>query len=37
MIHETEHLQGILYVDQLRSRTDLHPVEADEESQRETA
>jgi peptide deformylase len=37
MIHETEHLQGILYVDQLRSRTDLHPVEADEEGQRETA
>jgi peptide deformylase len=38
MIHETEHLQGVLYVDKLRSRTDLHPVEADEEEgQRETA
>ena len=38
MIHETEHLQGILYVDRLKSRADLHPVEADEvENQRETA
>ena len=31
MIHETEHLGGILYVDRLRSREDLHPVEADED------
>lgn len=38
MIHETEHLAGILYVDRLRSRDDLHPVERDEEeTQRETA
>jgi len=37
MIHETEHLQGVLYVDLLKSRADLHPVEADEEGQRETA
>ena len=38
IIHETEHLAGILYVDRLRSREDLHPVEPDEEEpQRETA
>ena len=38
MIHETEHLAGVLYVDRLRSRDDLHPVERDEEeTQRETA
>ncbi len=38
MIHETEHLSGILYVDRLRSRSDLHPVEADEEDrERESA
>src|SRR5919108_201022 len=38
MIHETEHLAGILYVDRLKSRDDLHPVEPDEEeTQRETA
>lgn len=38
MIHETEHLAGILYVDRLRSRADLYPVEPDdEETQRETA
>jgi peptide deformylase len=38
MIHETEHLAGILYVDRLKSRDDLHPVEPDEEEpQRETA
>ena len=38
MIHETEHLAGILYVDRLKSREDLHPVEPDEEeTQRETA
>lgn len=38
MIHETEHLSGILYVDRLRSRGDLHPVEADEEGrERESA
>ncbi len=33
MVHETEHLQGILYVDRLRSRDDLHPVEADEDEE----
>jgi peptide deformylase len=32
MLHETDHLNGILYVDRLRSRDDLHPVEADEPS-----
>jgi peptide deformylase len=38
LIHETEHLSGILYVDRLKSRTDLHAVEADEEEpQQETA
>jgi peptide deformylase len=38
LIHETEHLSGILYVDRLKSRTDLHPVEPDEEErQQETA
>jgi peptide deformylase len=37
MIHETEHLQGIIYVDRLRSRADLHAVEAGEEGERETA
>lgn len=30
MLHETDHLNGILYVDRLRSRDDLHPVEVDE-------
>jgi len=30
MLHETDHLGGILYVDRLRSRDDLHPVEVDE-------
>ena len=30
MLHETDHLSGILYVDRLRSRDDLHPVEVDE-------
>ena len=30
MLHETDHLSGVLYVDRLRSRDDLHPVEADE-------
>ena len=30
MLHETDHLGGILYVDRLRSREDLHPVEVDE-------
>ena len=29
MLHETDHLNGILYVDRLRSRDDLHPVEVD--------
>lgn len=38
MIHETEHLSGILYVDRLRSRSDLHPVEAgDEDRERRSA
>jgi peptide deformylase len=38
LIHETEHLSGILYVDRLKSRSDLHPVEPDEEEpQQETA
>lgn len=38
MLHETDHLNGMLYVDRLRSRADLHPVEPDEEeSERETA
>ena len=38
LIHETEHLSGILYIDRLKSRTDLHPVEPDEEErQQETA
>ena len=30
MLHETDHLNGILYVDRLRSREDLHPVEIDD-------
>ena len=30
MLHETDHLNGILYVDRLKSRDDLHPVEVDE-------
>lgn len=38
LIHETEHLSGILYVDRLRSRDDLHPVESGEEDrERESA
>ena len=31
MLHETDHLNGVLYVDRLRSREDLHTVEPDEE------
>jgi peptide deformylase len=31
MLHETDHLNGTLYVDRLRSRDDLHTVEPDEE------
>ena len=31
MLHETDHLSGVLYVDRLRSREDLHTVEPDEE------
>jgi peptide deformylase len=31
MLHETDHLNGTLYVDRLRSREDLHLVEPDEE------
>ena len=30
MLHETDHLGGYLYIDRLRSRDDLHTVEADE-------
>lgn len=30
MLHETDHLNGTLYVDRLRSRDDLHPVEVDD-------
>jgi len=30
MLHETDHLGGTLYIDRLRSREDLHPVEPDE-------
>ncbi len=38
LIHETQHLQGTLYVDKLRSREDLHQVEPDEEDgERESA
>ena len=31
VLHETDHLNGILYVDRLRSREDLHTVEPEEE------
>jgi peptide deformylase len=31
MLHETDHLNGTLYVDRLRSRDDLHTVEPEEE------
>ena len=37
LIHETEHLAGVLYVDRLRSRADLHNVESEEDGERETA
>lgn len=38
MLHETDHLDGTLYVDRLRSRSDLHPVEVGEEdNERESA
>jgi peptide deformylase len=30
IIHETDHLNGFLYIDRLRSREDLHTVEPDE-------
>lgn len=30
MLHETDHLNGVLYVDRLRSREDLHAVEVEE-------
>ncbi|HJW49541.1 MAG TPA: peptide deformylase [Candidatus Limnocylindria bacterium] len=33
MLHETDHLNGILYVDRLRSRDDLHPVEVDDRAE----
>ena len=36
LLHETQHLQGTLYVDRLRSRDDLHRVEPDEEDEEET-
>lgn len=32
ILHETDHLNGILYIDRLRSRKDLFPVEPDEET-----
>ncbi|HEV8535178.1 MAG TPA: peptide deformylase [Candidatus Limnocylindria bacterium] len=32
MLHETDHLNGMLYVDRLRSREDLHAVEPEEEA-----
>ena len=32
MLHETDHLSGTLYVDRLKSREDLHPVEPEEEA-----
>ena len=32
MLHETDHLTGTLYVDRLKSREDLHPVEPEEEA-----
>jgi peptide deformylase len=32
MLHEADHLSGTLYVDRLRSREDLHPVEPEEEA-----
>ena len=32
MLHETDHLNGTLDVDRLRSREDLHPVEREEEA-----
>jgi len=34
MLHETDHLNGVLYVDRLRSRDDLHPVEVDEPTEK---
>lgn len=30
MLHETDHLDGLLYVERLRSREDLHPVRPDD-------
>jgi peptide deformylase len=30
MLHETDHTNGVLYVDRLRTRKDLFPVEPDE-------
>jgi len=30
LLHETDHLNGVLYVDRLRSRDDLHAVEKEE-------
>ena len=32
ILHETDHLDGVLYVDRLRSREDLHPVEPEEKA-----
>src|SRR2546425_7122601 len=32
MLHETDHLSGTLYLDRLKSREDLHPVEPEEEA-----
>jgi len=36
ILHETDHLSGVLYVDRLKSRDDLHPVEPEEDDERET-
>ncbi|HYK99172.1 MAG TPA: peptide deformylase [Candidatus Acidoferrales bacterium] len=37
ILHETDHLSGVLYVERLKSRDDLHPVEPEEDDERETA
>ena len=37
LLHETDHLNGVLYVDRLRSREDLHSVEKEEEGEEAAA
>jgi len=37
LLHETDHLSGVLYVDRLRSREDLHSVEKEEEGEEAAA